>query len=221
MASRSVLSHHLGCVFEEENNVTLRHVRRASGLILTSAALVVLAGCGGSSKGTPAASPTNGAANIQAYVSCLNKNGVTIALPSRGPGARPSGAPNPRSSRSSGAGRGTGGGFGGGGFGGGGFGGGLFNDANNPPTGVSQATWTAALAACKSLEPTFNRGGTGGGFNNSQFTAYRNCLQSHGVRSSGAPGATNTADPKVAAALKTCQPLRPTGRPTGTPSTNG
>ncbi len=204
--------------------MTLRHVRRVGGLILASSALVVLAACGGSSKSTASDKPTsasrgqNTQADLQAYVSCLNKNGVTIALPTRAPGAgvRPSGAPRP--SRSPGAGRGFGGGFGGGG---GNFGGGLFNDANNPPSGVSQATWTAALAACKSLQPTFNRGGAGG-FNSSQFTAYRNCLQSHGVTaSSGTGGGFNTADPKVAAAMKTCAPLRPTGRPTGAPSTNG
>ena len=209
--------------------MTLRHVRRAGGLVMASAALVVLAGCGSSTKSTPAASATTGTANIQAYVSCLNQHGVTIALPSRAPGApgaRPSGAPRPRPSRSPGAGRGTGGGSAGGGFGGGGFGGGIFNDANNPPTGVSQSAWTAALTACKSLQPTFTRGGTGtnGGFNSSQFTAYRNCLQSHGVTASGGTGGAagmNTADPKTAAALKTCAPLRPTGRPTGAPSTSG
>ena len=202
--------------------MTLRHVRRTGGLILTGAALLVLAACGGSSK-SAAASPTSGGqnaqANLQAYVSCLNKHGVTIALPSRAPGAgvRPSGAPRPtrspgapRPSRSPGS---------SGGFGGGNFGGGLFNDANNPPTGVSQTTWTAALAACKSLQPTFNRG-SAGGFNSSQFTAYRNCLQSHGV-SASTGGGFNTADPKVAAAMKTCAPLRPTGRPSGAPSTNG
>jgi hypothetical protein len=73
------------------------------------------------------------------------------------------------------------------------------------------------LAACKSLQPTF--GGGGGG--NSAFTAYRNCLQSHGVSTSSGTSGLNTADPKVAAAIKTCAPLRPAGSPSTAPSTNG
>ena len=101
---------------------------------------------------------------------------------------------------------------GGGGFGGGGFGGGLFDDANNPPAGVSQTTWTAALAACKSVQPSFGAAeasaAVGGG--NTAFQAYRNCLTSHGVSASTGPVALNTADPTIAAAVKTCEPLLPT-----------
>src|SRR5262249_37736719 len=72
-------------------------------------------------------------------------------------------------------------------------------------------TWTAALSACKSLQPT----AAAGRFNNSQFTAYRNCLQSHGVTFSTGSGALSTSDPKVATALKTCAPLRPSAPPRG------
>ena len=85
----------------------------------------------------------------------------------------------------------------------------------------------------------------GGGANSSalasQLTAYRSCLSDHGVtlptvapRPSGTPaagasggpgrrgaggfggiGALNTADPKTAAAVKACAPLRPTFAPGG------
>jgi hypothetical protein len=221
--------------------VRLRHVARVGGLALTAvAAITMLAACGGSSKPPAASTAASGGNNgIQAYVSCLNQHGVTIALPSRSPGAggaRPSrspGAPRPsrspgapRPSRSPGAGGFGGGGFGGGGFGGGGFaggglGGGIFNDPSHPPTGVSTSAWTAALAACKSLAPTFNRSGGGGASGNSQYTAYLNCLKSHGVTASGGQGSFNTADPKVAAAMKTCAPLRPTSRPGGAPTSTG
>jgi hypothetical protein len=67
------------------------------------------------------------------------------------------------------------------------------------------------MQACASLRPT---GGPGG--NNSAFAAYRNCLSEHGVTLNGGP--VNTADPKYAAALKACAPLRPTGRPQPSPS---
>jgi hypothetical protein len=207
--------------------VRLRQMRRLGGVVLaTAAAITVLAGCGSSSGKAPtsSASPGGGfgANGTQAYITCLNQHGVTIALPSRAPGqTRPSGAPRP--SRSPGS---TGGGFGGGfgGGGGGAFGGGIFNNASNPPTGVSQSAWTAALAACKSVQPSFSRsGGAGfGGGGNSAFTAYLNCLQQHGVTASRGPGGAggfNSADPKLAAAEKACAPLRPTtGRPSSSPT---
>jgi hypothetical protein len=190
------------------------------------ATVALLAACGGGSK--PAAStadPTNtGAAGFQAYLACLSQHGVT--LPSQAARARPtfSFTPGTRPTRSPGSGFGGGGrGFGGGG----GFGGGFNFDPNSPPTGVDQATWSAALTACKSLQPTFG-GGTRGGsnFNNSAFTAYRNCLSDHGMKfpSTGAGGGGlnfNTADPTVAAALKACAPLRPTGGPNVSPSPTG
>lgn len=191
---------------------------RAVGLVASCVtAVTMLAACGGGSgTGNPPAAPgPTGTASFQAYLTCLTQHGVT--LPSSATRPRPSFSPGTRPSRSPGPG-GFGGGFGGGGrgFGGGGFG---LTDPNNPPTGVDAATWGAALTACKSLQPTFNRNG-GGGFNNSAFTAYRNCLSDHGLTFSTGPGGFNfsTADPKVAAALKACAPLRPTGRSNPSPS---
>jgi hypothetical protein len=205
--------------------VNVRQLSRIGGVALAAvAAVTMLAACGGgspkaaASTSSPSASGAN--ASIQAYISCLGKNGVTIAFPSRSPGtgARPSGRPTgARPSRSPGA--GFGGGFTGGGGGGGAFGGGIFNDPSNPPTGVSATAWTSALAACKSLAPTFNRGGAGGAAGGgAAYQAYLTCLKSHGVTASAAPRSQSTADPKVAAAMKTCAPLRPTGRPTNAPS---
>jgi hypothetical protein len=202
---------------------------RIAGLVLTGlAAAAVLAGCGGGSSptttpsGDASGSASGGAAGFQAYLSCLTQHGVTLpsrapgARATRSPGARPSFSRGPRPSGSADAGR-FGGGFGGG-FAGG-FGGGLFNDPSNPPAGVAASTWSAALTACKSLQPTAAGRGNGG-FNNSQFTAYANCLRSHGVTFSTGPNGLSTSDPKVAAALKTCAPLRPTGgaRPSGAPT---
>lgn len=187
------------------------------------AAVALLAACGGGSKPASASvEPTNsGAAGFQAYLACLSQHGVT--LPSQSARPRPTGS----FTRSPGAG-GFGGGRGaGGGFpGGGGFGGGFNFDPNNPPAGVDQATWSAALTACQSLRPALGNRGGGNNFNNSAFTAYRNCLSDHGMKfpSTGAGGGGfnfNTADPTTAAALKACAPLRPTGRPTAAPSPSG
>jgi hypothetical protein len=191
--------------------VPVSRVARVAGLVASCVtAVTMLAACGGGS-GNPAAGAgaPSGTAGFQAYVACLTQHGVT--LPSQDTRGRPSFAPGTRPSRSPG-----GGGFGGrGGSFGGGFG---LTDPNNPPAGVNPATWSAALTACKSLQPTLNRGD--GGFNNSALTAYRNCLSDHGLNFSAGPGGFNfnTADPKVAAALKACEPLRPTGRPNPSPS---
>jgi hypothetical protein len=199
--------------------------RAAAVVLIGVTASAILAGCGSDSVPAASASSTTPAraADLQAYLSCLGQHGVT--LPSRSPGARPSFSRGARPSRSPGAGGFGGGGFGGGGFGGGGLGGGVggFLNPSSPPAGVSASTWSAALSACKSLQPSA-RPNT---FNNSQFTAYRNCLQSHGVTFSAGPGGLSTSDPKVAAALKTCAPLRPTGparspaSPTPAPSPTG
>ena len=171
-------------------------MRRTAGLVLVAAALAVLTACGGGAGGKPAASSSSNANALEAYTTCLSQNGIKLpsfARLSGRPSARPSG--EPRSSRSPGS-----------GFGAGGFGtGGILGDENNPPQGVDAATWKAALTACASKRPTFS----GGNQNNSAFAAYRNCLQDHGVTLN--PGsALRTADPKAAAALKTCAPLRPT-----------
>lgn len=213
--------------------LTSRSARLAVALPATVLAVATIAGCGGGGSSatgtTSAAAPTSAAVaaaggsggtggsaanGFAAYTACLKKNGVTI--PTRASGAaRPTGGA--RGSRV------PGGGFGGlnatsgpfaaaakacasvrptGGFGGGGFGGGAANNS--------------AIA--------------------SELTAYRSCLSDNGVtlpsqtaRPTGAPaagaspgagrrngggfggiGALNTADPKVAAAVKKCAPLRPT-----------
>ncbi len=132
----------------------------------------------------------------------MSSHGVTITLPARNrTGAPPSTTPGET--------RPAGGFFGGGG---------LANRFDTPPAGVDPTKYQAALAACRSKLPT------GGNLqNNSAFRAYLSCLKDHGVTlapngggsangTSGTTGTTiNRSDPKVAAALKTCQPLRPAG----------
>jgi hypothetical protein len=146
-------------------------------------------GSGGTAVGTP------GGNSVQAYLSCLSQNGVTITLPSGRPrGGFPSGRPRPSGARPSG------------GPGGGGFGGGLFQK----PAGVDDATWQRAQTACASVRPSF---GAGAGSNNGALSAYRNCLANHGVTMSAGPGALNTADPTVAAAERACAVLRPSQTP--------
>jgi hypothetical protein len=204
--------------------VNVRQLGRiGAAFAATAATITVLAACGGSTTKAPVAAASSAGAggqqSIQAYIACLNTNGVKISLPSGRPSfVRPSGGARP--SRSPGAGfGGGGGGFGGGGFGGGGAG--VFgSDPNSPPTGVSQPTWAAALTACKSLQPTFTRGGgTGAGAGNSTaYQAYRNCLTSHGVSASANPGSLSTTDPTVASAEKTCAPLLPTRNPSPSPT---
>ena len=197
----------------------MRHRMRWTALVFGAVAVGGLAaGCGGSS-GTPPASAPSGANGFAAYTECLAKNGVVLPSESGNPrggnGTRSSTRPSARPSG------GTGGG-GGGGFGGFAFG-------NQPPAGVSQETWDKAMQACSSVRPSF---GGNGGANNSALVAYRNCLTEHGVTfPSGRPsagtgggggggfGGLNTADPKVAAALTACEPLRPTGGPPRTSPT--
>jgi hypothetical protein len=142
-------------------------------LVPTIVGLVLLgAACGsGGSKATTAATSTTpttrarGAA-AAAFRQCMASHGVTI--PQR---TRPStpGTTEPSGTANDGAG---GGGFGGGG-GGSGFGG-----LTTAPPGVDQATFQAALNACRSLVPT----GGGGAQFQAAFTAYLNCLKSHGIQ---------------------------------------
>jgi hypothetical protein len=196
------------------------HRRRIAGMVVTASALAAFAaGCGAAETPTssnPAAG--GGQAGFQAYIECLGQHGVK--LPQRT--ARPSGQPNTRPSGGFGGGQGGGqggGGFGGGqggGFGGGrGFGGGFFGD--QPPAGVDEATWKAAQEACASVRPTAGPGGFGGQRDNGAFMAWRNCLNDHGVSMSAAPNQLSTADPKVVAAMKACEPLRPTFAPGNRP----
>jgi hypothetical protein len=174
-------------------------MRAAAVGLITVGLGVLVAACGGSSGATTPTATASAANGLTAYTDCLRQNGVNLPSFTRGP--RPSGSPRPSFSPGGFRNGGGGGGFGGGGFG------------TQAPAGVDQATWTKAMQACSSLRPT-GRGGNGG--NNSAFTAYRNCLADHGVAMNAGP--PNTADPKYAAAVKACAALRPTGRPTPSPS---
>jgi hypothetical protein len=192
-------------------------MRWAGAAVALATAAAVLAGCGdeqtGGSGATPAATD---------YASCLRANG--IELPNTGPDARPSGRPDgrPSGAPSFGADGGSGGPGGAGrpsgmpsgrpGFG---FGG------SQAPDGVDQETWERAQKACEGLRPSGGPGGPGGQ-DNGALTAYRNCLSDHGVTVTGRIEDLDTSDPKVAAALQTCAPLRPSnGPPQPTPTTSG
>jgi hypothetical protein len=196
----------------------VRHRIRWGTLLLGAAAVAGLAACG--SSGTPAAAtPTDGTNGFAAYTQCLARNGVVLPsfTPNPSRSARPSGRPSARPSGDTGNRGGAGGGFGG-----------AFAFGDQAPPGVDQATWTKAVQACASVRPSPSPGTRG---NNSALVAYRNCLTEHGVTlATGGPGGggfggLNTADPKVAAALSACAPLRPTGfggpRPTTTPAPGG
>jgi hypothetical protein len=76
---------------------------KAAGLLVATAAVLLVAACGGGGSKPASASAAGGNANggnnaFAAYVDCLNKNGVAIALPSGGPRNRPSGFPRNRPS---------------------------------------------------------------------------------------------------------------------------
>jgi hypothetical protein len=186
------------------------YVVRIGAAVVSLATAGLLAACGGATGGTPPSPAAS--AGLQAYVDCLRQHGVTIDLPSARPSGRPGGA-RPSgvrpSDRPSGVRPSGGRGFPGVG--------------NVPPSGVDQATWDAAQQACASVRPSFS-GGPGRGGNNGANTAYRNCLRDHGVTASAGPAQLNSADPKVAAAMQACAPLRPSGRPDGpapTPTATG
>jgi hypothetical protein len=177
-----------------------------AALVVASAAVLFTAACGGGSD-DPATAATGGPGGdgaFSAYVECLNKNGVTITMPSGGARSRPSGQPRPSGS----AGPRGGGGLPGGGMpGGGGFG---------KPDGVDDATWQKAQEACASLRPSGGPGGGPGGGRNGggRNAAYENCLKDNGVTATG--GQLATADPAVRKAIEKCQVLRP--RASATPS---
>ncbi len=186
--------------------------RRLVGVAIALVATVGLAGlvaaCGSSAgRTTPTNAQPSGGNALTNYLACLRSNGVNVpeVNPSNRvrPSERPSGTPRPRPSGSPGEGRRN---FPGGGVGG--FGG-VFG--STAPSGVAQETWDKARQACASLQPSFNPQGRGG--DNGAFAAYRNCLSDHGVTLNGPGQSLNTADPKTAAALQACAPLRPTARP--------
>jgi hypothetical protein len=195
-----------------------RSARAATLLGGVLVAGLVLAGCGGGSSHAAGANPAptttttvagGRGALLAAFRSCMSSHGVTLptrvrTVPNGGPPSSTPGETRPSGSS------GGGGGFG---FGGGG------NPANRfatAPKGVDPTKYAAALAACRSTLPTGPNPA-----NNSAFQAYRSCLQDHGVTlpTTGGAGSINRNDPKVQAALKTCQALRPArgfGRPTTT-----
>lgn len=171
-------------------------------LLTTAAALLGSAACGSSGGNAAASSPTpagSARGGFAAYAQCLREHGVNI----------------PTTRASAGPGGGPGGGFG-------------FR-------GLASAN-PQALQACRSLLPQQRGPGM------QQMQAFRSCLSDHGVtlptaspgamRPSGAPGTPgvrrspgagmfgrlNTADPKVASALKTCRPLLPSFTPRPSPS---
>jgi hypothetical protein len=179
-------------------------------VIVASAAVLLAAAC---SSGSDSTTGSNGGGDqggrntaFAAYTDCLQKNGVTITMPSGGARVRPSGGPGgyggfpsgmPRPDRSAGGGR-PDGGFPGGGFG--------------KPAGVDDATWEKAQTACASLRPSGGPGG-GGGRGNGANAAYRNCLRDHGVTLGGG---LKTTDPATQKALEACKVLQPAATPTPT-----
>ncbi|MDR6316746.1 hypothetical protein J3R03_000942 [Actinoplanes couchii] len=201
--------------------------RGAVAVFAVSVALLFTAACGGTdetSTDSDSATGQNGGGNnaFAAYISCLNENGVTITMPSGGPGggmgnggarpsggpdgARPSGAPDGNGARPSGQPRpsGSAGQRGGGGFpGGGGF---------SKPDGVDEATWAKAQEACASVRPSMGAGGgqRGGGGNSGgggANAAYQNCLKENGVTDTAN---LDTSDATVKKATETCAVLKPT-----------
>lgn len=168
---------------------------RVGAIVIGLATAGLLAACGHATANAPAAAPSG----FQAYADCLRQHGVTVTVPSGRPTDRPTARPSARPSgvRPSGN-RGGFPGFGG-----------------AAPSGVDPSTWAAAQQACAGVRPSFG-GGNGRGGNNGAIAAYRNCLRDHGVTASTGPEALNTADPKVAAAMQACAPLRPSARPSAT-----
>jgi hypothetical protein len=82
------------------------------------------------------------------------------------------------------------------------------------PSGVDASAFASAQEAGANVRPTGGFGG-GQGIDQSALAAYRSCLSDHGVTATGRLDQLSTADPKTAAALATCAPLRPT--PSGAP----
>lgn len=173
-----------------------------TGLVLASLALLFgAAACGGGDADTAPANDggdgqnSPGGQGMNAYFECLQKNGVTITMPSGGPGGpggqRPSGGPPSGEPRPSGQPPQGGGPMGG------------------KPEGVDDATWEKAQEACASVQPSFGPGGGGNG--GGMSPAYRNCLEENGVTmGQGSPAPDDAALEK---ARKACEALAPTPQP--------
>jgi hypothetical protein len=180
--------------------MTALHPRALASAGFLSLGALLLAGCSSSGTATTAQpnSSASGSAQDSAYRNCLAQHGVT--LPSGRPGggggsARPSGV-RPSGVRPSG-----------------GFGG--FGGASANPS------MQAAMQACASVRPSGAAGfGGGGGFNSTAMAAFTSCMKDHGVTvpATGGTRSLNTADPKTAAAYKTCKVLLPTRSSSPSPS---
>ncbi|WP_344820494.1 hypothetical protein [Actinoplanes cyaneus] len=157
--------------------------------------------------GTTGQNGGGGNAAFAAYTDCLSKNGVTITMPSGGPGGngmRPSGGSFSGGTRPSGQPRPSGS-FGGrnGGFpGGGGF---------QKPADVDDATWQKAQEACASVRPSFGGGNGRGNGGNGANAAYTDCLEKNGVTDTAN---LNTSDATTQKAIETCKVLQPTATAT-------
>ena len=187
--------------------------RRAAGLLVASAAVVFAAACGGGSNsdGAGGGDAAGGGQDnaFAAYTECLQKNGVTITMPSGEPRTRPSGGPDgagfpsgrPRPEGSAGAPRPErSGGF---------PGGAMFGK----PDGVDDATWQKAQEACSSVRPSGRPGGGNGNRGDGRNAAYENCLKENGVTD---PSTLDTSDATVKKAVETCKVLRPAASATPT-----
>jgi hypothetical protein len=192
------------------NHPAARRLVPALAVLALSAVTAACGGGGGSSATTgttgPASSSTTttgtdrfGAA-FAAYRTCLAQHGVK--LPTGGFGRPPSGTTGGTPPAGGGA-PPSGQGF--------------------VPAGVDATTFQKAQQACASKRPSggFGRGGGfgGGQISSSALTAFRGCLQSHGVKL-GAQGDFRQAftDAKGRKAFQTCRVLLPQ-RPTGTNGT--
>jgi hypothetical protein len=183
----------------EERGI-VRRVSSTAALFAAAVAVAFTAACGGGSDDSGTAQNQNGAGNnaFAAYAECLQKNGVTITMPSGGPRTRPSDGAS-RGPRPSGMPRPSGSAFGEGrGFPGG-------NMGMQKPDGVDDATWQKAQEACASLRPSGRTGD--GNRGNGANAAYRNCLKDHGVDASS--GKVNSDDAAVKKAMEACKVLQP------------
>jgi len=147
---------------------------------------LLVTGCGGSSSSTGGQGGTQ-AAGQNAFQQCLRQHGVNV------PTSRPSFAGTPSPGQAPGSGQFPGGGQG--------------------------SAGSSAFQACRKYMPAgFGPGGGGGGIKSSALNAFTSCLKQHGVKLTGtglsALGSLRNATGKSAQAVKTCQPLLPTGIPT-------
>jgi hypothetical protein len=143
----------------------------------------LLAACGSSSKATTASPTTtvpsgSASAAFAKYTSCLESNGV----PASEAGSLFGGRRRPGTGSSTTTPGGT-------------------TPVGSVPAGgftrpTIPAQYQAAFTACASDRPTFGGGGFGrGGISSTAFTAYRNCLEIHGVTLPTTPTTTPGATP--------------------------